>query len=297
MPALVVAVLLSVAVLTGGGSVFAAQSTLPGDLLYPVKTGLDQVSVTLAQGDQARAAAYLTLAERRLDEAEALIRAGRWEQADIPGTEARRALQAAGEIVDRLDLTGEAPAELRARLDRDLARYAGLAPAPTATPSAPEPQPTQTPLPTATPPPSPTATPLPSPTGTASGMPGWWNGSGSCPDCSGWGPWQQNPGSGSWSGPGPAASPSPYSRQSGPMATPSSGYPMDGQRWMTPTPTGSRTWSTPTASRTWSTPTGGRTWSTPTAGTHSGPMPTQTPRPQPTWSAPRPTPRPWSDQR
>jgi len=53
----------------GGGTVYAAQSSLPGDILYPVKLSVEniQLAVTLDAADKADL--HLTLAQRRIDEA------------------------------------------------------------------------------------------------------------------------------------------------------------------------------------------------------------------------------------
>jgi uncharacterized membrane protein YgcG len=58
----------------------AAQGALPGDALYPVKTGLEQTQVRLAGDAAFRATLYLSFAERRLDEISGLIAAGRYQE-------------------------------------------------------------------------------------------------------------------------------------------------------------------------------------------------------------------------
>src|SRR4030065_287687 len=57
----------------------AAQSALPGDALYPVKTGLEQTRVALARDAYSEAQLYLQFAQRRLDEINALIQEGRFD--------------------------------------------------------------------------------------------------------------------------------------------------------------------------------------------------------------------------
>jgi hypothetical protein len=57
----------------GGGTAVAAENTVPGDLLYPVKTQInEEVRSALALGDQAKAAWDNQRAERRLQEVEKL---------------------------------------------------------------------------------------------------------------------------------------------------------------------------------------------------------------------------------
>ena len=52
----------------GGGVVFAAQDAIPGDTLYPIKTGVENVQVALAPDGAAKAEMYLGIAQRRLTE-------------------------------------------------------------------------------------------------------------------------------------------------------------------------------------------------------------------------------------
>lgn len=69
---------LAVMLLFGGSGVtFAAQGSLPGDLLYPVKTLSENVRVGLAFSDEAKAQVNAKLASRRLEEAEKLVVEGR----------------------------------------------------------------------------------------------------------------------------------------------------------------------------------------------------------------------------
>ncbi len=52
----------------GGGTVFAAQSSTPGDVLYPVKTGAENIQLTLTTSSLAKARLYLQLAQKRINE-------------------------------------------------------------------------------------------------------------------------------------------------------------------------------------------------------------------------------------
>ncbi len=78
---LLVALVLIVILFSGAGATaFAAQSALPGDALYPVKTTLEQAQVRLA-ADAARVAElHLGFAERRLEEIAGLIAEGRYAE-------------------------------------------------------------------------------------------------------------------------------------------------------------------------------------------------------------------------
>jgi Domain of unknown function (DUF5667) len=52
----------------GGGTVYAAQSSTPGDVLYPVKTGAENIQLTLTISQTAKARLYLQLAQKRINE-------------------------------------------------------------------------------------------------------------------------------------------------------------------------------------------------------------------------------------
>ncbi|MDP3735657.1 MAG: DUF5667 domain-containing protein [bacterium] len=69
---------LLIALLVGGGTSFAAGSALPGDVLYPVKIGVnEEVGSFLAFSDEAQARFDARRAENRLEEAEKLAAKGR----------------------------------------------------------------------------------------------------------------------------------------------------------------------------------------------------------------------------
>jgi hypothetical protein len=61
--------LLAFLVMAGGaGSVYAAQSSLPGDVLYPVKMGVEKIQVAVTRDPEQKAYLYLAQAQRRIDE-------------------------------------------------------------------------------------------------------------------------------------------------------------------------------------------------------------------------------------
>jgi hypothetical protein len=64
-------------VLTGAGTVTASASSLPGDTLYPLKTATEKVQGFFTFGSEAKTGHYMKLAERRLNEIEALARQNR----------------------------------------------------------------------------------------------------------------------------------------------------------------------------------------------------------------------------
>jgi Domain of unknown function (DUF5667) len=66
----------------GGGTVYAAQGSLPGDALYPVKLGTEQAMMWPGD-DVAKAERGLSFAERRMREMEALAENGRSQDLDL----------------------------------------------------------------------------------------------------------------------------------------------------------------------------------------------------------------------
>ena len=59
-----------------GGTVYAAQGSLPDDLLYPLKTLTEDIQIGLESDPEERLDLYATFANRRLEEIEAQIQAG-----------------------------------------------------------------------------------------------------------------------------------------------------------------------------------------------------------------------------
>jgi hypothetical protein len=124
----------------GGGVALAAQDTLPGDSFYWVKTGLEDVSLTLAPGPASRAQVYLELASRRLDEIEradllrrptaAALAAHAFGQDLALADDERRQAIAAGAAADQVNARFAATLRaLRARADIVRARVGSTDPA------------------------------------------------------------------------------------------------------------------------------------------------------------------------
>ncbi len=76
MVGIILAIVLTLSAV-GGGTAYAAQDSLPGDALYPVKLGTEQLRMMLPGNDVARAQRALSFAERRVGEMEALAEKGR----------------------------------------------------------------------------------------------------------------------------------------------------------------------------------------------------------------------------
>jgi hypothetical protein len=116
----------SLAVLLSAASVsYAAEGALPGDLLYPVKVGVnEEVRATVAVSAQAKASWEAERAERRLAEAEQLATRGRLRAETRIAIEAQfrnhaeRAQKGIAELEDSSDI--EAAANVNAHLEGSL---------------------------------------------------------------------------------------------------------------------------------------------------------------------------------
>jgi hypothetical protein len=134
---------LLVALVRGAGTVFAAESALPGDPLYPIKVAFDNVPVVLAVDDAARADAYVSLAAKRLSEIQLAQQEGR-DDALLVATAAyvddlTRAEQYLGDLSPPGHATGATSDQLAANLAQQqatLATAAATAPAPVRAPLA-----------------------------------------------------------------------------------------------------------------------------------------------------------------
>jgi hypothetical protein len=76
-----------------GGVAAASTNALPGDTLYPLKRGMEDLKLDMASGDTARGKIYLDMASTRLQEARRLMDRGRGGQLDDESVaEVRKAL-------------------------------------------------------------------------------------------------------------------------------------------------------------------------------------------------------------
>jgi len=81
MAGVIIAIVLALCA-AGGGTVYAARNSLPGDALYQAKLGTEQVMMWLG-GDVAKAERALSFAARRVGEMEALAEKGRSQDLDL----------------------------------------------------------------------------------------------------------------------------------------------------------------------------------------------------------------------
>ena len=77
----VIAIVLVLVMLFGGSaaSAYAAQGSLPGDALYPMKAAIEDVSADFSMDSTSEVRLYLRLAEKRIAEIESLAAEGRYE--------------------------------------------------------------------------------------------------------------------------------------------------------------------------------------------------------------------------
>ena len=126
-----VAIVIVVLLVLGGGVSFTAEQALPGDMLYGVKTAVNEnVRSTIAVGTEADAKWEAQLAERRLAEAEKLSAEGKLDAevgADLSAqfqSHAESALTMASEL--RANGKTQAAAEVESDVDAAIQAHAGL---------------------------------------------------------------------------------------------------------------------------------------------------------------------------
>ena len=111
MVAIIVAVVLAISAV-GGGTAYASQGSLPGDILYPVKLGTEQVRLVLATGDATKAELYLTFANSRVEEMTALAERGRPEEVNIAVNGYDKAMAMAAAKLEEVSSKGLDTAEI-----------------------------------------------------------------------------------------------------------------------------------------------------------------------------------------
>jgi hypothetical protein len=67
-PAWSATMIIAIYFVLAGGTVYASQSSLPSDFLYPLKRGLENTQLAFTFNSEARASTYMRLAERRTNE-------------------------------------------------------------------------------------------------------------------------------------------------------------------------------------------------------------------------------------
>lgn len=125
------AAIILMALLLGGGTSYAAQGAVPGDILYPVKVDVnDNVRSALALSDEAKASVQADLLKERLEEAETLAADGKLSASTSAALSARvashyeAAIAHSNEAAARGDLS--AATDVRASLSGAVHAYSRL---------------------------------------------------------------------------------------------------------------------------------------------------------------------------
>jgi len=93
-----------------GITAYAADASLPGDALFPLKTKIEESQVSLTDDSVAQASLYLQSAERRLSEMQSLIDQGRYTDIALATSEFANNLQSALSVFESLSQTDPAQA-------------------------------------------------------------------------------------------------------------------------------------------------------------------------------------------
>lgn len=128
---MVIPIIILVAIFAGGGVSLAANDALPGDVLYSVKTGVNEnVRSVLAFSDEAKAEWKVEQVERRLQEAEKLASEGKLSENAGATLEAKfiEHTESMTSIASSLQATGkaEAAAEIYSSLEATLEAHAKI---------------------------------------------------------------------------------------------------------------------------------------------------------------------------
>ncbi len=129
-PRFAVPALVLIIVVGGGGVSYAAEGTLPGDFLYPVKISVNEsVRGALAFSDESKAEWHATAVERRMEEAETLADKGSLtpEVRSELETNFEEHAERVAEVVDRAEAKDPVrAAHIRTRFTSSLAAHASV---------------------------------------------------------------------------------------------------------------------------------------------------------------------------
>ncbi len=135
MANLLVAILMAISVIFGGGAAtaYASQDALPGDALYPVKTMVEQAELMLTTDPQQKAELHVEFAQRRVAEIQALVAEGRLDLVPEVSQNLEQHLQKAEQLATQLAQEGHPEAAARvavmlANTNRMVERVAEQAP-------------------------------------------------------------------------------------------------------------------------------------------------------------------------
>lgn len=120
-------ILLVLVFLFGGANMSAAaHAALPGDALYPLKTGIEQTRLSVTNDPARQAELYLEFASRRLAEMSALVESGRYNNIDSLSSEFVNSIHKALAVVQLVATSNpEHASELNSLIADMLAKYTG----------------------------------------------------------------------------------------------------------------------------------------------------------------------------
>jgi Domain of unknown function (DUF5667) len=122
-----VVVMLACLVMGGSGIAYAAQGSLPGDQLYPVKLGLEQAELAVTLSDAQDVRLHTQFSQRRLAEIEALINDSRFNEIEQAVTNYQNHVNQASSLLTQLaSQNPQVAKELAVELEQTFARQAIL---------------------------------------------------------------------------------------------------------------------------------------------------------------------------
>jgi hypothetical protein len=107
----------------GAGTAYASQASLPGDTLYSIKLGGEELSMILVRDDVARAERALSFANKRVREMEALAEKGRPQDLDLAVKKYDYALNMTLTEIEQADGKGLATENITALVAEATARH------------------------------------------------------------------------------------------------------------------------------------------------------------------------------
>ena len=122
MVGVIIAIVLTLSA-AGGGTAYASQGSLPGDTLYRVKLATEQVRMALPGDDLSKAERALTLAERRVQEMEALADSERAQHLGLVSDKYDDAMGAALAMMRRARIKGLVATDVTVRIAEATARH------------------------------------------------------------------------------------------------------------------------------------------------------------------------------
>jgi len=122
MASVILVIILTLSAL-GGGTVYAAQDSLPGDTIYTVKLATEQVRMMLPGDDVAKAERALGFVERRMGEIETLAERGRLQDMSLGVQGYNDALNTTLAGIERASNRGLATGNITARVAEATARH------------------------------------------------------------------------------------------------------------------------------------------------------------------------------